>query len=507
MHFAFRVDSSPIIGIGHFMRCLTLAKGLKNRGFSVSFISRHIDKTCSKALLDEGIALYSLFTPVEMANDTWLGISKERDAQDTIAVLKPLNVDWLIVDHYDIDHVWEERLRKTFDGMSIMVIDDLANRKHECDFLLDQTYGRERDIYQELIPEASQFCGGTHHALIKPIFLTARANKMAMIDHVQNPPHILVSLGGGDMAQPLGIIGEALHHVAQQHDFSLTVIAGNADAASLADFKALEGLGRKVSLLKYSDQIHDEMQRADFAIGAAGGTSWERCCVGLPAIVLTLADNQTVISEILQTEGAGVSVSCDAPSIATNAIKLITDIELRKKMSKNALALCDGKGVKRVINELALVSMQSHEVRLEDAEFIFEARYAEDASRYFRNPDVPDMKDHQSWLAKALEDGNRMLVNISMRGEMMAHLRVDLNHEDQSRGEIGICLAPDWRSRGFGSVVLKFAQRYFSGKGFHILDAEVHTDNPGSRAIFEQTGFQYLFTDSKGFMHYQWEHH
>jgi len=454
MRFAFRVDSSPIIGMGHLMRCLTLANGLKKRGFECYFICRNFEGNGARKFIDNDFSLDLLSVEgLELSKD-WLGVPFEKDLKDVVDVVSKKPIDWLIVDHYEIDHKWQKEFRIKFPKAKIMVIDDLL-RSHDCDLLLDQTYGRKPEDYRSLVPQTADLCLGTKFALLREEFTALRSQIHQKPDHKD------------------------------EH---------------LADLKHL---GPRVELISFSNDMAGLMAKADFAIGAGGGTSWERCCLGLPTIVLTLADNQIEIAKILSEKKAGISVSTEKQQISDAVEKLLVYPQLLMSMSKNAASLCDGKGVGRVINRILCNSFEFKDANASDAQFIFDARYLGGASSFYRNKEIPSFQSHVSWLESAFDNENILLLCASLCGVKVAHVRLDKS--GSISGEIGICLAEDWRGRGVGRVVLESANQYFSTLGFSKIYAEVHEHNQPSVNIFERAGYTYLSTDSEGFMRYLWQ--
>ena len=157
MNIAFRVDASLKIGHGHVMRCIALAKVLKENCSNVEFICRKhegnlIDKVRSSEF---NVHELEVFKEVEfdkkLAHSHWLGATQQQDADDCIDALKSTQVDWMVVDHYAINEQWEKILKPYY--KKLMVIDDLADRKHQCDILLDQTFGRQIEDYLAYTPK------------------------------------------------------------------------------------------------------------------------------------------------------------------------------------------------------------------------------------------------------------------------------------------------------------------------------------------------------------------
>ena len=144
VNIAFRTDASEQIGTGHFMRCLTLAIELKKNYGQIIFISRNLPRHLIDMLNTNGMIYFPLKTGTvkeatdELAHANWLGTSQVQDAQYTIQALDNKNWDYIIVDHYALDERWEKLVRVKC--KKLLVIDDIADRKHVCDILLDQNY-------------------------------------------------------------------------------------------------------------------------------------------------------------------------------------------------------------------------------------------------------------------------------------------------------------------------------------------------------------------------------
>ncbi len=203
MYVVFRTDASHTIGTGHTIRCLTLAKALRESGAQILFICREHEGDLCNHIEEQGFAVHHLSSPREdfiseyaPAHAAWLGATWQEDADATVAAITSLQIkpDWLIVDHYGIDQRWEDVLRPLVDR--IMVIDDLADRHHDCDLLLDQNLILDMESrYGDLVPDDCTLLLGPDYALLQPIYAEL---------HDRIPPRegsirrILISFGGAD---------------------------------------------------------------------------------------------------------------------------------------------------------------------------------------------------------------------------------------------------------------------------------------------------------------------
>jgi len=355
-HIAFRVDSSAQIGIGHFMRCLTLADALSRYDAKVCFVSRHLSEhLCSILLLRgyEHVTLTSVPDEASLGNLThahWLGVSQESDASACIVALSGQDWDWLIVDHYALDSIWENMLKPYVS--KLMVIDDLADRSHSCDVLLDQTFGREQTEYQERVPSTCQLLCGSRYALLRPEFPALREYSLM---RRESPvlKNLLITMGGVDKDNATGKVLTALASCdVLPAGFQSTIVMGSL-APCLSQVKQLaKRVPWSCSVLVNVSNMAQLMADCDFAIGAAGATSWERCCLGLPTLILTLADNQKLIASKLQEDGAVIAVdfwSANFNAQLSESISAVDTPAVMQRMSQKSSAICDGVGVNRVL--------------------------------------------------------------------------------------------------------------------------------------------------------------
>lgn len=361
MNIAFRCDASLQIGTGHVMRCLTVADALRGHGVDCHFICRPhkgnlIDLIRqrghrSTALLDIDKSTTHQINESLPAHASWLGVECSVDAIDTLNVIGTQPIDWLIVDHYAIDECWEKRLRASC--KKLMVIDDLADRRHDCDLLLDQNLGHEELDYEDLTPTDSVKLCGPEYALLRPEFAELRPYSLA---RRKSPKlkRLLITMGGVDKDNITGQVLEALNRIELPTDVELTVIMGLH--APWIEQVCQQAASMPVScrVLVNVDNMAQLMANSDLAIGAAGGTAWERCCLGLPAVVFVLATNQRSGAMILQQEGAieALESISDLPLVMQRLFHGPENNAALRKMSQAARERTEGLGVIQVIQHL-----------------------------------------------------------------------------------------------------------------------------------------------------------
>lgn len=355
MKVAFRADASTKIGTGHVMRCMTLADELRVKGHDVLFITRQLNGNISNKLEQWNIRVCSLPAPnvEEYARDMdlyadWLGVPWEIDAEETGHILKKEGVDWLVVDHYALDAEWEIAVTKG-NLTKVMVIDDLANRPHKCQVLLDQTYQRCSNEYLNLLLSTdTKLLLGTDYALLRPEFSSFRALSTERRDNLNSVKRIFINLGGVDKDNITGYVLSELASIAHE-DFEVMVVMGGSAPHLSTVSNQVQQMGESVKLKVDVGNIAELMSSSDIAIGAAGSTSWERATLGLPTIMFVLADNQKEIAKVLERSGAALVVNDDFLSVFN---QLTSEFDLVKKMSADAAAICDGRGASRAAMSL-----------------------------------------------------------------------------------------------------------------------------------------------------------
>lgn len=322
MNTVFRVDASLQMGTGHVMRCLTLADALKTQGVESHFICREHQGNLIEHIRNKGYSVHvlacipplALGDPLEKqeaentaepAHSTWLGVAQEQDAAACIAIMHGLQPDWLIVDHYALDALWERALQPYY--RKLMVIDDLADRSHLCDLLLDQNLGRQAQDYYNLVPAHCQIFAGASYALLRPEFAALRGYSLKRRADSQIK-QLLITMGGVDKPNATGLVLTALQGCPLPLDCRITVVMG-ATAPWLDLIRSQAALmSWPTEVLVNTSEMARHMADSDLAIGAAGSTSWERCCMGLPSVVVCLAENQLKVIEELEKERVALTL-------------------------------------------------------------------------------------------------------------------------------------------------------------------------------------------------------
>jgi len=423
---AFRAESSAAIGTGHVMRCRALQEALATRGAVV-------------------------VSPGEQS-------------------------DWLVVDHYSLDETWEKQQRQK--AARIAAIDDLADRKHDCDLLLDQNFFPDAaSRYDGLVPARCRKLLGPRFALLRKEFSTTRRNLRERNGIVRR---ILVSFGGIDAGNETSKVISLLKPLR----LAVDVVAGAANPH--ANRIARECAEAGFTFHRQATNMAELMAAADLAVGAGGSTTWERCALGLPTLQVAIAPNQEALSVALADAGL---VTFLGGSITVEAIKdAINNPEKLQQQSERMKALVDGEGAKRVA--AALFASPESRISLRVAN-------SADAELYFDWVNDPEVRrqsfdgrpvawaDHAVWFGRRLADAV-LLVAEDEVGVPLGQVRF----ESAGAWRVNYSIAAEFRGVGLGGRMLSMAmaelQRRDPGAR---LEALVKPDNAASRKVFAALGF------------------
>jgi UDP-2,4-diacetamido-2,4,6-trideoxy-beta-L-altropyranose hydrolase len=349
MKAVFRVDSSDFIGFGHLIRCLTLAKVLRQRGVQCSFVCRDHAGNIAGKVSDSGFKVFLLAWPKEALTltgsestiDGWLGCSWQTDADETRGILRSIQPEWLIVDHYSIDSNWEQALAGNY--KHLMVIDDLADRDHACDILLDQNLFLDMNHrYERHVSLGCLQLLGPKYALLQPEYRQLRERVK-----VRNSPskNLLIFFGGSDRSNLTELVFLAANSFGNEFS-SINIVMPSASPFYHQVKKLIKPL-KKANLHCDLPSLAPLMLEADIGIGAGGATNWERFCLGLPSLVITLAKNQKLVNNDLSKLRL-IELIGDAETIKIEQVRAaIRSVLSRRDLadwSKRCMRACSGDG-------------------------------------------------------------------------------------------------------------------------------------------------------------------
>jgi UDP-2,4-diacetamido-2,4,6-trideoxy-beta-L-altropyranose hydrolase len=469
----FRLDAGRTIGLGHMLRCLALADELAARGWA-----------CRFAVNPGAGALAAAVRPVahEVVEDGGF------DDAPRLAAIAADGCDVLIVDSYRLESGFESACRSF--APRIVAIDDLADRPHDADLIADPASGRSPADYAGRAPGA-RILTGAAYALLAPEFARARPQALRRrLDAAHPARRILIALGGAPPAALLQRLIAAARRGAP--DVALDVAAGASDIADVADPKVRIHRGRVDVAALTAD--------ADLAIGAGGSSSWERCCLGLPTLLVEIADNQRATIAALADAGAGRAAGrlekLDEEKLARAVAQLAADGPALKDMARRAALLCDGLGAARLANEIeALFDARAPRVTLRpatsaDGEIMLAWQSAPGARRFANNPTVPERAEHAAWLSRRLADplaGPFEIIEAD--GAPAGVLRFDRIDGAAESCRVSILVAAEAQGQGVARRALAAGGRLLPGA---TLIAEVKAANAPSRALFVGAGYEQI---------------
>lgn len=486
---AFRVDASSQIGTGHFMRCLTLADSLRQYNTSIRFISRQLPEFLRKQLSDRGHEFRLLDSVAGEACSSsppharWLGTSQLEDARDSVDALADHTWDLLVVDHYSLDYRWEGMLRNT--ARKVLAIDDLADRVHDCDALLDQNYYTDMDVrYVGKVPPHCDLMLGPRYALLRDEFRKLHGQAKNRQRPVERA---LVCFGGLDIGNYTQPAIEALVSIGIPH---IDVVIGFLHPYREEIENACVKHGYECHV--QTDRMAELMAAADVAIGAGGATIWERCCLGLPAFAICTADNQR--SQIKDAAAAGLVYSLEIGGDADKVIQrhlhaLVENEALRSAISRKALQAVDGCGVSRALGNMGYVRVSLRRASKDDSRSVFGWRNHPSIRSVSRNTDPISWKGHQEWFTATMASPDQVLLVGQLGSIPVGVVRFVI--QDNS-AEISIYVVPGHEQVGLGRELLQAAERWFALNYPQIgsLRAHVMGQNRRSCRLFEGLGYQ-----------------
>jgi UDP-2,4-diacetamido-2,4,6-trideoxy-beta-L-altropyranose hydrolase len=493
MKVVFRVDASLRIGTGHVMRCITLARWLRERGAEICFVCREHAGNLLPLLRSRGMPVTVLRAPAASdaadgdSHAAWLGVSQAVDATQTIEALGGAMPDWLVVDHYALDAQWERQLRAHVGRL--MVIDDLADRCHDCDLLLDANFSLERgQRYADRVPAACRRLLGPWFALLQPEYGEYRRKLRERSGCIGR---VLVFFGGSDLQDMTAKTLEALSNPDLAHlEVDVVLGADNARGEALARYARQRP---RTTVHGPRPHLADLMARADVAIGAGGATTWERMCLGLPSVVVAIAKNQQGACEALEKEEliyyAGQSPDVSAARLEQLLRSVIPCSAGMLAMAGRNRIQVDGLGAARLVE--AMHPSPTHETRLRPAR-------KDDMVAYYHWTNDPETRGnaidtspiswatHEAWFTARLLDADTRLFVFEAAGLAVGQIRFEMQGDT---ARISYSLESFVRGRGWGTRLVALGMDSMRQTAPVRMWAQVKAGNDASSAVFLRLGF------------------
>jgi UDP-2,4-diacetamido-2,4,6-trideoxy-beta-L-altropyranose hydrolase len=484
MRVLIRADASPTIGSGHIARCLTLARVLRQQGVHVAFACRQLPGHRLDSLAAEGFDTFALPDryPDEdphQAIESLLPWPADIAALEQALHNQPA-FDWIIADHYGLDHHWQTAARRW--APRIAAVDDLATRTYSVDLLLNQNLSGTPEAYAGLLSADCRTLLGPRFALLREEFCCPA------IEIKPRAKRLLVNFGGFDAARQTH---HAMLALADFPDLEVDFVAG-ADNPAWDEMQALAADRPQWRLHRFVSDFYRLMTEADLFVGAGGGTSWERAAMGLPTICIAVSNNQQANGEVMATSGAHVFLGArEQVSVEQlrQAIGFVTANQgLRQSLAERSRQLVDGRGAQRVAAALVGAVLPLRAATLDDARLLFEGRNAEAVRRWSLDRRPIDWSAHQAWLAASLGNPQRLLLIAEAGDGPVGALRYDLHG---ASAEVSIYLFEGRFGLGWGRALLArgeaFARNHWPQ--LHTLTAQVLPANQPSLSLFREAGF------------------
>ena len=466
----FRCDASPTIGAGHVMRCLAFAETLARFGWKAIFAVNRDAKTTVPALGASGHRLIE----VTAACDPAIVADEESSV--------------VVIDHYGYDATYESQLAGP--ERVTIVFDDLANRAHDCDILVDPTPGRTAADYAPYVPARCRMVLGPEFAIVRSTWREHRALTRARLSLGLPVERIVVSMGATD---PINATSRVLDAIARSSFGGRIDVVLGAGAPYIQDVSKRRDERTVVHV--EPDDLGEIVSSADLVIGAPGSSSFERAVLGLPTLMIPTADNQKFVAAAFSAREVAkvlpASILDDPSALAGEIDALTGDPGVRLEMSAAAAAITDGRGSLRLLAAIAgSVSVRGRVIRLRLAEeadelWLLDLQRQPATRRYARDPAVPDAQGHKIWFERVLNDPDRLLAIVVVDDAAVGMVRLD--RLEERTFEVSIAIDQTCHRRGLGGAALTLLRRLASGAD---LVATIREENAASISMFATAGYE-----------------
>lgn len=491
-----RVDSNRAIGTGHLHRCLNLALELRARGMRPCFAIGSTDQSSKETLRSAGFEWIELDDHVRSLSDgnDRLRTPEEEilaDAAATSRAAAAQDCGLIVVDHYSIDDRWAELVRNS-GRRRVLVIDDLRRSWSSVDVLVD---GSLNDAPASQATGGHVRCGGPSFAILHPLYKSIR-----FVPRRENEsPRVLVFFGGVDSPN---MTSTALQSISSSSlaAKSLKVIVGSSNPHR--DVLMRSHADQGIVWLPPAESMYAHLMETDVAVGAAGTTTWERLCAGIPSVVVSIADNQRENGESLQVAGChlylGSSESLADDDIGRAVDRILTDEVLRARLSLAGMTMVDGFGASRVCEALVPSSLDSlvlRSVRPDDCMTFFRWANDPETRRASKNQGVIEWSEHREWFDTSLHSDSTHMYVAELHGMPVGQIRFN---RFEGTFLLSYSVDPTQRGRGMGHRIVREGLRVLQEHGPQSVRAEVKTSNIASLSIFRAAGFEEAPPDSAG---------
>jgi UDP-2,4-diacetamido-2,4,6-trideoxy-beta-L-altropyranose hydrolase len=459
-----RADASERIGTGHVMRGLALAQAWRAEGGEAIFALAQGEPAIEARLRHEG------FDVVRLAAVP----GSPADVDETLAIA----AHWVVVDGY---HFAADYLAAIHTARRLLVVDDWGHAGHyDADLILNGNGYATPDLYPST---TGQLLLGARYLPLRREFLDAIAPRAT-------PPvarTILVTLGGADPDNRTQLVVEALRRLTLPFEARVIIGASNPHGAAV---RAAAAGDDRIGVLDHVREMPALMTWADVAIAGAGTTTWELCALGVPALLLVLADNQAPVAEAVAARGAAIAVGRlenQPPERLASRLDLLMRSEvLRLLLSESGRALVDGRGAMRVVRAMRTVDLHLRPATASDCDLVYRINAHPAVRRWSFTSGAIGLEEHRRWFAAKLANPACRLFIAEDEGEPVGVLRYDLAGDEAT---VSIAIDPRWHSRGYGTAVLRAGSALIGDRAAR-LRALIKPDNLASIRVFASAGYR-----------------
>ena len=470
-----RADASVAMGTGHVMRCFALAQAWQDVGGRAVFAMAQATPPVEERLQRESIEVTRLKAKAGSADD----------AQETIALARGERACWVVVDGYCFGADYQTALKHA--GLKVLFIDDNGHAGHySADLVLNQNAHANEARYSNR-DASTRLLLGPRFAMLRREFTEWREWNREIPAVARR---VLVTMGGSD---PDNVTERVVQAILAEPGVNATVVVGGSNP-HLPKLRArIVGTQRDVQLLENVTNMPELMAKSDVAVSAAGTTSLEMCFMGLPALLIVLADNQRPAAEQLARLGIAINqgegAKIEPTTLSPHLTSLVQSQDTRKAMSNRGRELVDGRGAERVVRALRSDALQIRHATTADCGLLWElANDPQARASAFSQASIP-WEDHLAWFKSKMQTANCHILIGEARGAVVGQVRVDERPDGQ--GEIDVSVAREFRGQGLGGQLIDLAVReLFASTAMARIHAYILPQNVVSRRVFEAAEFQ-----------------
>jgi UDP-2,4-diacetamido-2,4,6-trideoxy-beta-L-altropyranose hydrolase len=477
MNLLFRTEASVAIGTGHVMRCLALAQAWQDIGGHATFAMVEATPAVEDRLRSEGFDIVRF----------GLKVGSLADAQETARLALERSASWVVVDGYSFSAEYQASLRA--DERKILFIDDNGHAgRYSADIVLNQNAHATEALYVDR--------GASTQLLLGPRFAMLRREFAPCREWIRNIPeiahHVLVTMGGSD---PDNITERVIEAIRAEPALTATVVVGGSNPHLSKLRAAVREAGHSIELVENAVNMPELMAKADIAVAGAGTTSWEMCFLGLPALLIVLADNQRPAAAEVSGRGAAISLG-EGADITAGALtdqlrKVVSSPQLRRAMSECGRELVDGRGAERVAQALQWGRVRLRRALADDCKLLWELANDPTVRASSFSPEPIPWDRHVAWFRSKMDAGRCQIMIGEVGTTVVGQVRIDVRHDGE--GEIDIIVSREFRGQGMGTRLLDVAvKERFAASTLSRVHAYILLENRASQRAFENAGFRNL---------------